>query len=43
MLADCLEQSSPTMEDGDVRINGSKAIYYNNERIKTHLFNACEK
>jgi hypothetical protein len=28
---------------GIVRINGPRAIYYNNERIKAHLFNAREK
>jgi hypothetical protein len=26
-----------------VRINGPRAIYYNNERIKAHSFNAREK
>jgi hypothetical protein len=26
-----------------VRINGTKAIYYNNKTIKLHLFNASEK
>jgi hypothetical protein len=28
---------------GIVRINGPRAIYYNNERIKAHSFNAREK
>jgi hypothetical protein len=28
---------------GIVRINESRAIYYNNERIKAHLFNTREK
>jgi hypothetical protein len=28
---------------GTVRINGPRAIYDNNERIKAHLFNAREK
>jgi hypothetical protein len=28
---------------GIVKINGPRAIYYNNERIKTHLFNSREK
>jgi hypothetical protein len=28
---------------GIVRINESRAIYYNNERIKSHLFNTREK
>jgi hypothetical protein len=28
---------------GSVRINGPKAIYYNNKRIKAHSFNAREK
>jgi hypothetical protein len=28
---------------GIVRINRPRAIYYNNERIKAHLFNAREK
>jgi hypothetical protein len=35
--------NSQSSADVLVRINWPRAIYYNNERIKAHLFNAREK
>jgi hypothetical protein len=39
----CQRGSSSTIDaciTASVRINGSRTIYCNNERIKTHVFNA---